>query len=160
MSSLHQHVRIFLSLGAVFFLAPYVRYFVRRTSLPLSVQDINFILSYTKLGWLNICLLLTVFVAGGVSYVMQYDWLWILYHILVIVLIISLICGAFFVCANTQLTQWNSNSKLWQVNHALNHNDQREVLLSFLPIYNVYLWYHIHQFASPPLILKESLVRT
>lgn len=56
--NLQQQIKIFLSLGGLFFFGPYVLYYLKHTTHNLSQEDKKFISSYAYAGFLAILLAL------------------------------------------------------------------------------------------------------
>jgi hypothetical protein len=36
--------------------------------------------------------------------------------------------------------------------------DKKEIILAYLPIYNIHRWYQEHNFEKPNLLLKEAIL--
>jgi hypothetical protein len=57
-----------------------------------------------------------------------------------------------------------ANIKILQEDHDVFHyqkiqNERSDILLSFLPVYNIFLWYKLHDFEHPYWWAKESILR-
>ncbi len=146
--------RIQLSLAASMFFAPFVKSLIKKTHFELSSEDEQFVQGYIRLGFLTLlALFVTIASAIALYFFTNVVFLWI-YKISVVLLVALLLLGTFGTLANIQILQESGESFHYQKIK----NDKSDIFISFLPIYNIYLWYKLHDFDHPYRRAKESIL--
>lgn len=143
-----------LSLAATMFFAPFVKSTLKNWHLELTKEDTDFINWYTRLWFINIGLLLLTLVSGISSYLTHDYVLNRVYLISIGILVWILVLSSILILANVKIFQWD-NEFLHSTQISTNKSD---ILLSYLPIYNFYLWYKLHNFEKPYRWAKESIL--
>ena len=134
---------------AIMFFAPLIKNNIK-TNESLSKEDKAFINWFIKLGYINILLLIISLIFRILeiktsNVVLQKINIWFL-----ILLAISL-------CIWTILAALNKNIN-WNKNEETNNTNNLDVLLFFIPIYNIYIRYEHHQFEWDNSLIKSSIL--
>lgn len=146
--------RIQLSLAASMFFAPFVKSLINKGHFDLSQEDRAFIQWYIRLGFLTIgALLVTIGGAIAMYFFTTVVFVWI-YRLSTILLVILLLLGTLGTLANIKILQ--EDQELFHYQKI--KNDKSDIFLSFLPVYNIYLRYKLHDFDHPYWRAKESLL--
>ncbi len=143
-----------LSLAATMFFSPLVKALVSKGHLELKDEDVKFIDGYVRLWYLNVVLLLTTLIGAGAMYFTNnaiFNWV---YLISISLLIGILIIGSG--CAVAKINILQSDGQL--VHYQDTNVDKSDILISYLPFYNIYLWYKLHSFEHPYWRAKESIL--
>ncbi len=141
-----------LSLSAIMFFSPLIQNQInKKTNIPQT--DINFIKWFIKLGYLNIILLLLAIWLQIIYYLKQNILIQKLSLLVTIILAWFLVLGVILVIIDRPIT------KLETKNTTNKKNNKLEIILSYIPLYNIYLRYNKHDFENPDIILKESIIR-
>lgn len=143
-----------LSLAAALFFAPLVHYILRRTKRNLSESDTLFVSSYIKLGYLHLFLWIITILASTLQYFLIVSWVHTLYIASIALLITLLMMSIVCILADISILHGNT----FFGSHQPLSGNKKDIILKFLPIYNVYLRYDAHNFASPNRWIKESLL--
>ena len=135
--------------SAIMFFAPLIKSNLK-TNGYLSDEDKIFINGFIKLWYLNIFLLVLSIIfwllqVKSNNIILQKISIWFL-----ILLAISLCTWTILVALNKNI---NSNKT-----EELSDENKLNVLLSFIPIYNIYIWYKHHQFEWDNSIIKSSIL--
>lgn len=156
-----QQIRIFLSLWWLFFFGPYIHSFLKNTKLDISQEDRFFIRWYAKVWYINIAIAVLVSVMWVYDTIYPTYFVAITYKVLMYVLVVILLIGSVLVFLKTPVLknvvagQSEKSEKfiIWEVSQG-----QSDILKSFVPCYNLYLWYKVHQFSHPFRWIKESII--
>lgn len=159
-----------LSLVALLCLAPLVQRHLRTSDEELSADDLVFIKGYIKLGNINLILLILICGLGaasmlGAGSIFSFAYLSIS-ALLSLLFIVGTVCV--FTDIPVKILQAHTSSATTATpatattTSTISTNETqfspKNILLSYLPGYNIWLWYHLHEFATPNLILKESIL--
>ena len=148
-------MKIQLSLTALMFFAPLANHMMNTTDMWLHTAEIDFVKGYIKLGWINIVLFGLVCLLGMGNYFFDFQAIQIFYTISMFLLIFFLIGWAICIFSNIRIIAWKNSiitlEKTWV------QDTKKDILLSYLPLENIFLWYQTHSFDAPNLIIKESL---
>ena len=134
---------------AVMFFAPLIKNNLKTNSY-LSDEDKSFISWFIKLWYLNILLLTTSIIFRILqiktnNIILQKISMWFL--------ILLSIC----LCTETILVALNKNININQQKE-ISNKDQQDILLSFIPLYNIYTWYNHHQFEWDNSLIKSNIL--
>ncbi len=142
-----------MALAALMFFSPFMHYLLNKWSLTLSDQEKSFVRGYVKLWYINRVFLAITIASGIGNYFVTSAFLGVLYAICIGIVLIILIVGSLCVLSDVSLNITKDFSltfyEVW---------DKKSLLLKFLPMYNVYARYKLHNFGTPNRWLKESLL--
>ncbi|MDD2537179.1 MAG: hypothetical protein PHU61_01660 [Candidatus Absconditabacteria bacterium] len=138
------------ALAGLLFFGPLVSPSTRKKTDQLSPYESTFILSYCSLGIVNLGLAILGISGMVISYFFpNIITPWITTLCLWAVAIIC--CTGILGCLNQVI--------LLDLDEQQVISNKGSVLKSFIPLYNVYLWYHLRKYDTPYRWLKESLLR-
>ena len=143
-----------LALAALMFFSPFVQYGLSHQTPSSSPDDHQFISWYITLGYLTLVLLIISVWLGVRNYLTPYVVLEVGYSISMGILLFLLLVGTICILADVPLHLHQQDAPTF-----FTIQQKRSVLLYFLPLYNVYLRYHLHTFDQPNRWVKESLLR-
>jgi len=152
----NQSLKIQLSLASLMFFSPFIIHLLKNDNFELDKNEHNFIEWYISLWWINIFLLILALASWLVSYYYNIVFLNIAYQIIVWILITILAIWSIWA-----ITEINIISKSRVTKYSLNgynNTNKIQLLLSYIPIYNIYLRYKKHNFENPDLLIKESII--
>lgn len=130
-----------MSLAALMFFSPFVHYILRKESTPLNAQEKDFVRGYIKLGYINLILLVITIASGVANYFIDNAILQVAYAICIGLVLIVLLVGTICILSDVSLMiQKNFSITFYEV------GDKKALLLKFLPLYNVYIRYKLHNF--------------
>lgn len=135
--------------SAIMFFAPLVKNNLKTTP-SLSDQDISFISWYVKLWYFNIILL----IISIVFWILQFSTNNIIFQKISIAFLIIL---ALSLCLWTILVALNKNINT-NLNSKTTNDVNFDLILYFVPIYNIYIWYNNHQFEWDNSMIKSSIL--
>ncbi len=140
--------KLLLSFTSLYFFAPLVGNLLNKANFNLDQKDKEQVFGYIKLGYINIWFLLLYITTVLIRVAKNIEWIKRVGFVSVAIIILILVWWTIAIASNKQLlssTQW------------IQHKDM--MAKSFIPWYNIYLWYKIHRFHQPYRWLKESLLR-
>lgn len=143
-----------LSLAAALFFSPLVHHMLNTHTRNITDKDKNFIRGYIKFGYITILFWVISIATGVLNYLFALNILSITYTISITLLIFLLIISIVSILSDISLMKWTTSTS---VIHNVAGN-KKDIILKYLPIYNIYLWYTAHSFASPNRWIKESLL--
>ncbi len=158
-----------LSLSAIMFFSPLIQNMLKKNK-SISLENQKFISGFIKLWYFNIWLLIITIILQIIFYTTKLDITQTISTIITIILAISLVLGSIYAISwkaiiKSSQNESNSDSKSKANN---NHNDKiiihektnnkLEILINYIPLYNIYLRYKDHKFDNPDIILKESIL--
>lgn len=143
-----------LSLAAALFFAPLVQYILGKSKRNISESDILFISGYIKLGYLHLFLWVITIIASTLQYFLVVSRTHTIY-IASIALLITLLMMS-IVCILADISILHGNTFLGS--HQPLSGNKKDIILKFLPLYNIYLRYDAHAFTTPNWWIKESLL--
>ena len=145
-----------LSLAALMFFSPLVQNIIKKENMGLTQQDTKFIKWYIRLWYLGLILLLITIVSWVASYQITSTSLDTIYTVSITITMILLVIGTLAILTNTNILSWDKQLlDIYQENVT---SDKKEIVLRYLPLYNIYLRYKEHKFEKPNLLLKESIM--
>lgn len=135
--------------SAIMFFAPFIKNNLK-TNKSLSDEDKIFVNWFIKLWYLNILLLWISIIFWILqirtnNIILQKISMWFL-----ILLAISLCVWTILVALNKNINPKNAEE--------ISDKNKLEILLSFIPLYNIYIWYENHQFQWDNSIIKSSIL--
>ena len=143
-----------LWIAAVMFFSPFVHSNLNNTNLELNDDEKKFLKWYIKLGYINIFLLIISVIFWTISYFVDYQIVTWIYFIFIFALIWFVIIWIFWVVTDINIFWWWK--KLFQYKEIT--SDKTDIILWFIPIYNIFMWYKIHNFDNPYRRIKESII--
>jgi len=152
---INKNNKIELALASLMFFAPFVKYNLK-TREDISSLDKNFILWFIRLWYLNIFLLFLAIASQILYYVTNILFLNTCSTIIIIVLAVLLLIWSIFVLTEKSIVKANVTNDKWV--EAVWYNNLSQIILAYIPLYNVYLWYEKHDFDWDNLYMKESLI--
>ncbi len=145
-----------LSLAALMFFSPLVQNMIKKNNLWLSIDDIKFIKWYIKLWYFAIILLIITIISWVTSYQTNALNIETIYTISITITIIILCIWTLAILTNKDILSWDT--QLLDVHQEHITTNKTEIILQYLPLYNIYLRYKEHNFEKPNLLLKESIL--
>ncbi len=142
-----------MALAALMFFSPFIHYVSTKRSLSSEENEKKFIRWYIKLGYLNLLFLLLAIAAGIGDYLLHSAFLQVMYTICIGIVLLILLVWTICILSNVSLTI----GKTWTLTY-YDIGERKSVIVKFLPLYNVYLRYALHEFWTPNRWLKESLL--
>ncbi len=150
------NVKTQLSLAAALFFSPLVQNILKRASWDITDQDKQFIQGYIKFGYITLLFWIIAITTGVLNYLFDINILSITYTISIFILIGLLIISVVSILSDISLIKTHGDQvSPW---YAIEGN-KKDIILKYLPIYNIYLRYHTHSFDKPNRWIKESLFR-
>ena len=155
--------KIELSLSAIMFFSPLIQNMLKKNK-NISLEDKAFVAWSIKLWYLNIGLLLITIVLQVAFYLTKIWLMQTIGTVIMIILAISLVIWSIYAISGKSIFNSDKNN----INSDINNNkidnnnitnNKLEILLNYIPLYNIYLRYKNHKFDNPDLILKESILR-
>lgn len=146
--------KVFLSLSAIMFFAPLVKNLLEHSHLTLEAEDKEFINWYCKLGYFIIFWLFIAIINGFVSFFMNSAVLERINIILTFGIIATIITGSIMIFSDKQILQTEEKLEFKEI-----QKGDSNIFMAFLPFYNFFLRYKLHNFEKPFRWLKESLLR-
>lgn len=146
----NQSLKIQLSLTSLMFFSPFVQHLLKNNNFELSQNDYSFLKGYLSLGWINIGLLGFSLVTGLLSYYTAVPFVSLIYRIGIGILVFSLTLGSIWAITETKILDSSPQTS--------EKSDKATLLLTYLPGYSLYLWYTQHNFDTPNILLKESMI--
>lgn len=143
-----------LSLAAALFFAPLVSYILDRTIRDISQQDKEFIRGYIKFGYITLALWAITLIAGILKYLFVAPRLNAVYSLCIILLLGFLVLS--MICILTDISLLKGSE--YHISVYTVEGNKKDLILKYLPIYNIYLWYSVHSFEKPNRWIKESLL--
>lgn len=142
--------KIELSLSSIMFFSPLIQNLLKKNN-NISPEEKVFIKWFIKVWYFNITLLITTIVLQ-IIYYMTKTWVYQTFSIAISsILALSLLIGSIYAISNKAIIKTKTQSETKE-------NNKLELLLNYIPIYNIYLWYKKHDFENPDTILKESII--
>ncbi len=142
--------KIELSLSSIMFFSPLIKNLIKKKE-NISNEEILFIKWFIKLWYFNI-IILSISIFLQIIFYMTNNTIYQTISIVIAwVLTLSLVIGSIYAVSNKEIIK-NKESKIEEKNNKL------DLLLNYIPLYNIYLWYKKHNFENPDIILKESII--
>jgi hypothetical protein len=140
------------------FFSPLVNNILNKKNIEITNDDEKFIKWYIKLWYLLIIILSITLLTWLLNYNIQSEIIDILYNFSIISLTIILVAGSIGILTDTNILIWDKQVMDLYYEHIT--SDKKEVLLNYIPIYNIYLWYTQHNFNEPNILIKTTLSAT
>jgi len=142
-----------LSLAAALFFSPLVKYILNKNTWNITKADESFIRGYITLGYITLFLGVVVLTSSILHYALVLHIFNSIYTISIFLLLVVLIVSVVSILSDVRLIQWDNLSLPTQTIEG----NKKNILLTYLPIYNTYLWYRLHNFEQPNRWIKESI---
>lgn len=142
--------KIELSLSALMFFSPLINNNIKDRQ-DITNDDKIFIKWFVRLWYLNIVLLLNTITLWVIYYNTTLPIFNTLCNISLIILIVFLWIWSLFAILEKPIVKSNYTDNEATVNKS-------NIMLNFVPLYNIYLWYQNHDFDNQHTELKESLI--
>lgn len=143
-----------LSLAAALFFSPLVQNMLKRNTRDITDQEREFIRWYIKLGYITLGFGIITVAAGILHYIFALNILNTIYTISIFILLSLLIISVVSILSDISLLRWqNSPLHTYTV-----EGNKKDIILKYLPLYNIYLWYQAHSFDKPNRWIKESII--
>jgi len=146
--------KVQLALAAIMFFSPFVKNMINDEHVEIDKDDKDFIEWYVRFGYLTIGVLVIAMVSGISNYILDFTTLARLYKISIAILILLLIAGTVAAVSDMKLFQWDAKI----IKYYDTKSKQSDILFAYIPIYNIYLWYKLHDFDHPYRWTKESIM--
>ncbi|MFA7298755.1 MAG: hypothetical protein WC010_03880 [Candidatus Absconditabacterales bacterium] len=143
-----------LSLAAALFFSPLVQNMLKNNTRDITDKDKDFIRGYIKFGYISIGFGVITIASGILDYVFALNILSVTYTVSVFILIFLLLISVVSILSDISLLKGgDSGIQTYNV-----EGNKKDIILKYLPIYNIYLWYTIHSFEKPNWRIKESIL--
>lgn len=145
----NQNNRIELALASLMFFAPFVKKILKSRN-NIDDADKNFVLWFIKLWYLNIALLVFAIIVEIIAYMTNISLLNTCGTVIIVILAVFLLIWSILVIMWKSVIKWTNNE--------LDNSLVSQIISAYIPLYNVYLWYKMHDFDGENTYLKESLI--
>jgi len=145
-----------LALASIMFFSPLVKYIIKKDNLELNEEEKNFLKWYIQFWYFSIAFLIITIALWVSNYIFDQDLLYSWYSVSLIILIIILLIGTIGALTNSKII---TNTHTEQVNQDYEiRENSKNIIFSYLPLYNIFIWYQIHEFNKPNILIKESII--
>jgi hypothetical protein len=131
------------------FFAPFVKKILKSRN-NIDDADKNFVLWFIKLWYLNIALLVFAIIVEIIAYMTNISLLNTCGTVIIVILAVFLLIWSILVIMWKSVIKWTNNE--------LDNSLVSQIISAYIPLYNVYLWYKMHDFDGENTYLKESLI--
>ena len=143
-----------LSLAAALFFSPLVQNMLKNNTRDIKDKDRDFIHGYIKFWYVSILFGIITIAAGVLNYLFALKALSVMYTVSVFILIFLLLISVVSILSDISLLKWGDHGiQTYSV-----EGNKKDIILKYLPIYNIYLWYTAHSFEKPNWRIKESIL--
>ncbi|MFA6256082.1 MAG: hypothetical protein WC606_02760 [Candidatus Absconditabacterales bacterium] len=143
-----------LSLAAALFFSPLVQNMLNNNTRDITDKERDFIHGYIKFGYITLLFGGIVIAAGVANYLFALNILSIVYTVSIFILIFLLIISVVSILSDIRLLRGkDSATEIYTI-----EGSKKDIILKYLPMYNIYLWYKSHSFDKPNWRIKESLL--
>ncbi len=143
-----------LSLAAALFFSPLVQHMLTTNSRELNEEEKNFIRSYIKVGYITLAFWLLTLAAGIMNYLFALNILNVVYIVSISLLVFLLVISMVSILSDITLLKWGQ----YALPTYTVEGEKKDILITYLPLYSIYLWYKIHNFEKPNWWIKEALL--
>ena len=143
-----------LSLSAALIFSPLVQNMLKRNTRDITDQDKDFIRGYIKFGYITILFGIITITAWILNYLFALNILNVTYTISISILIFLLIISVVSILSDISLIKWGDH----MIQTYTIEGNKKNIIIKYLPIYNIYLWYQAHNFEKPNWRIKESII--
>lgn len=141
-----------LALAAVMFFALMVKGLVEKNN-DLTTEEKTFVQSYIQYGYITMISGIITLIMVIVYYFFPSILVYRIHMISIVATISLLVVGSIWVVSWTVIIQ-GENKQYNKIQH-----DVAEVILYYIPLYNIYARYKAHTFQEPNMRIKESILR-
>lgn len=143
-----------LSLAAALFFSPLVQNILKKNKRDINDQDRDFIHGYIKFGYITLLFGAIVIATGVLNYLFVLNFLSVIYTVSISILLFLLLISVVSILSDISLLKWWDYAiQLYTIEW-----DKKDIILKYLPLYNIYLWYKEHAFEKPNRWIKESII--
>lgn len=143
-----------LSLAAALFFSPLVHNMLNKNTRDISAQDRDFIRGYIKFGYITLLFWVITIAAWILNYFFALKILSVTYSISIFILILLLVISIVSILSDISLVKWGE----YKIESYTIEGNKKDIILKYLPLYNIYLWYTSHSFDIPNRRIKESIL--
>ncbi len=143
-----------LSLAAALFFSPLVQNMLHNNTRDITDQDKDFIRGYIKFGYITLLFWVITIASGIMNYIFALDILNVVYTVSIFLLVLLLAISVVSILSDISLLKWGDHAIQ---NYSVEGN-KKDIIFTYLPLYNIYIWYKIHIFDKPNWRVKESLI--
>lgn len=143
-----------LSLAAALFFSPLVNNMLKKNTRNLSEEENNFVHGYIKLGNIMILFGLVAIISGVMNYLFVLKALDVIYTVSIFILVFLLLISVVSILSDISLWKWRD----YKIQTYTIEGNKKDIILKYLPFYNIYLRYKAHSFEKPNRWVKESLI--
>lgn len=141
-----------LSLSALMFFSPLIQKQIKKRS-DISKDEKNFIQWFIKIWYMNILMLILSIWLQIIFYLTNIGFIQSISIITTTILAISLVIWSIYAISGKELIKSN------QIVNEINSSQKKiNIIINYIPLYNIYLRYKKHNFENPDLVLKESIL--
>lgn len=148
------NIKTQLSLAAALFFSPLVQNILNKYTRDITDQDKLFIYGYIKFGYITLLFGFISIAAWIMNYLLSINILHVIYIISIGILFLLLFVSVISILSDISLVKWWDYS----IHTYTTEWVKKDIILQYLPIYNVYLRYILHNFDKPNWRIKESLL--
>lgn len=144
-----------LSLAAALFFSPLVQNLLKKSKWDITEKDKEFIRGYIKFGYITLLFWIIAVATGVMEYLFPIKILSVTYTISIFILIFLLIISIVSILSDISLIKWGD---IALETYTIEGN-KKDIIFTYLPLYNIYLRYEAHSFEKPNRRIKESILR-
>ncbi len=143
-----------LSLAAALFFSPLVQHMLTTNKRDINETERDFIRWYIKIGYVTLALAILAIASWVMNYLYPLSILSITYTISIFILIFLLLISIVSILSDISLVKW------WSLAFHTSsvEGNRKDILLKYLPAYDIYLRYASHSFEKPNRWIKESII--
>ena len=143
-----------LSLAAALFFSPLVQNMLKNNTRDITDKDRDFIRGYIRFWYISIVFWIIAIAAGILNYLFVLDILSMVYTVSIFILVFLLLISIVSILSDISLLRWwDLSIQTYSV-----EGNKKDIILKYLPIYNIYLRYTAHTFEKPNRWIKESIL--
>ncbi len=148
--------KIKLALAALMFFSPLINLLIQKNNIKLEQEQKSFVKWYIKL-WYIWLIIAAITIISYITYMSNTTILMQnIYNICIITLTFTLFLWTILILTESDIN-WFWPHLIW-LNIQKTDLNKKDIILRYLPIYNIYLRYHDHDFENPNNINKESII--
>lgn len=143
-----------LSLAAALFFSPLVQNMLNKNTRDITDKDRDFIRGYIKYWYITLLFLLITIVTWVMNYIFALNILNVVYTISIFILVFLLVISIVSILSDISLVKWGD----YTLQTYTVEGNKKDIILKYIPIYNIYLRYTSHNFEKPNWWIKESIL--
>ena len=143
-----------LSLAAALFFSPLVQNMLNNNTRDITDQEKDFIRGYIKFGYITLLFWVITITSWVMNYIFALDIFNVVYTVSIFLLVFLLAISVVSILSDISLLKWGDHAIQ---NYSVEWN-KKDIIIKYLPLYNIYLWYKLHTFDKPNWRVKESLM--